>query len=205
MTTAVSTAVPTSITAGGYDGEMGSLYALESQHRDGDMQAGKMQVQGEEKAEQKAIQDDQQAIEREEEAGSHHGFWSDIENALGDVAEVAGAVGAAATTVGTAGVGAAVLAPIAAAATTTAGASELAGAGAHVVSSHYAADAERAAADAEDGTLRAGRMQDAANATIDVMREADESSRQTEQTIQGTIQTNDRTSVDTAASLHIRG
>jgi hypothetical protein len=205
MTTAVHPSIPATVALGGYDGEMASLYALESENRQNDVQTGKTRVQGEEKAEQKACEDAHEAIRRAEEAESQHGFWNDVENALGDVAKVAGAVAAAATAVATGGVGAAVLVPVAEVATTTAGVSELATAGTHVVSTHYATDAQRASADAEEGTLRAGRLQVAVSSTIDDIRDVDESHRRVEQTLQGTIQINDRTSVDSAASLRIRG
>jgi len=205
MTTAVTPGIPATVTLGGYDGEMSALYALESQHRQNDLQTGKTRVQGEEKAAQDACEKAHEAIQRAEEAESHHGFWSDIENALGDVAKVAGAVAAAATAVATGGVAAAALVPIAEVATTTAGVSELASAGTHVVSTQYAADAERATADAEEGTLQAGRLQTDVDTAVDDIRDTDESHRRVEQSLQGTIQTNDQTSVDTAASLRIRG
>lgn len=205
MTTAINTGVPVPVTLGGYDGETAALYAIESQHRQNDLQTGKTRVEGEEKAEQKACEKAREAIQRAEEAESHHGFWSDVENVLGDVAKVAGTVAAAATAVASGGATIAALVPIAEAATVTGGISGLAAAGSHVVSTSYAADAQRASADAEEGTLRASRLQAAVDSTVDDIRDADESHRNVEKTIQGTFQIHDRTSVDAAASVRIRG
>ncbi len=205
MTTAIQTGVPVPVTLGSYDGEMAALYTIESQHQQSDLQTGRTRVEGEEKAEQKACEKAQEAIQRAEQAEAHHGFWSDVENVLGDVAKVAGAVAAAATAVASGGATLAALVPIAEAATVTGGVSGLAAAGAHVVSTHYAVDAERASADAEEGTLRAGRLQTAVDSTVVDIRDADESHRHVEKTIQGTIQIHDRTPVEAAASLRIRG
>ncbi|HEX8794711.1 MAG TPA: hypothetical protein VF765_27380 [Polyangiaceae bacterium] len=205
MTSAVHASIPTPVSMSGYDGEISALYATESQHRQSDLQAGKTRVQGEEKAEQKACEKAHEAIERAEEAESHQGFWSDIEDGLGDIAKVAGAVAAAASAIASGGAAVAVLAPVAAAASTTAGVGELAAAGAGVVRTRYTADTDQASADAEEATLLTGRLQDGVDSTLDDVRDADESHRSVEQTLQGTIQIKDRTSVDTAASLRIRG
>jgi hypothetical protein len=204
MTTTIQPTMPSTISLGGYDGEMGALDAIECEHRQTDLQTGKTHVETQQKAEDKACQDAQDALKRAEEAESHHGFWSDIENALGDVAKVAGAVAAAATAVATGGAAAAVLVPLADVAMATAGVSGVLGAGAHVESTHYSADAERAAADAQDGTLRAGRTETAVSSTIDDIRDVDKAHRQVQQTLQGVIQTNDKTSAEIAAT-RIRG
>ncbi|HTQ42076.1 MAG TPA: hypothetical protein VMI75_04905 [Polyangiaceae bacterium] len=183
---------------------MSALDAIESEHRQADLETGKTHVEGQQRAEDKACQDAQDALERAEQAESHHSFWSDVENTLGDVAKVAGAVATAAMAVATGGAAAAVLVPLAEAAGATAGVSEILGAGAHVESTHYAADAERLSSDAQDGTLRAGRTETAISSTIDDIKDCDEAHRQVQQAIQGAIQTNDETSAGIAGT-HIRG
>jgi len=205
MTATIQTATQLPIALSGFDGDMSALDALETNHQQNDLKTGETLVHGEENAEQKACEDARQAIERAEEAKAHQGFWSDLENALGDVAEVAGAVAAAATAVASAGAAAAVLVPLAEAASVTAGVGEAAAGGAHGAAKQYEASAVRAMADAQEGTLRAGRMETAVTSTVDDMRDADEAHRQLQQTIQGTIQTHDQTSVQIAASTRIRG
>jgi hypothetical protein len=79
------------------------------------------------------------------------------------------------------------------------GATAVAG-GAHIESGEYAAEAQEAAADAEDAKTTTDRENDAATFTIDRTSDQEEAHRQTLQTIQGVMETNDRTSADIAAA-----
>lgn len=80
-----------------------------------------------------------------------------------------------------------------------AGATAAAG-GAHIKSGEYAAEAQDAAADAENAKTTTDRENEAADFTIDQVTDQEKAHRQTLQTIQGVIQTNDQTSADIASA-----
>jgi hypothetical protein len=110
-----------------------------------------------------------------------------------------GAIGALSTTALGSGTLKA-LGEVSAGASAVAGGATAAAGGAHVESGEFAAEAQEAAADAENDETTADRENDAAKFTIDRTSEQDKAHRQTLQTIQGVIQTNDRTSADIASA-----
>lgn len=239
------------------DDAMAGLYAVQEKLRQFDLVTGKDQVVEQQASANKATNDLQDAIKKQQEAEQHHSFWDSLEHAALDVAKVAATVGSLAAAVATAGTGTplVVASTIALSAgstvvsetkcfgaasqwialgmgaagagvgavgnlTTTAltsgtlkaigelgagatalggGATALAG-GAHIESGEYAAQAQEAAADAESAKSTTDRENDAATSTIDQMSEQEQAHRQTLQTIQGVIQTNDRTSTDIASA-----
>jgi hypothetical protein len=110
-----------------------------------------------------------------------------------------GAIGALSTTALSSGTLKA-LGEVGTGATALAGGATAAAGGAHVESGEFAAEAQEAAADAENDKTTADRENEAAKFTIDHTSEQDEGHRQTLQTIQGVIQTNDRTNADIASA-----
>lgn len=110
-----------------------------------------------------------------------------------------GAMGALSSTALTSGTMKA-LGEVGAGATAVAGGASAAAGGAHGEAGEYAADAQEAAADAENAKTTAEQESDAATFTIDRTSDREEAHRQTLQTIQGVIQTNDRTSATIASA-----
>jgi hypothetical protein len=84
---------------------MSLLYTSLSGQRQNQLQLGKSEVTENEHQQQKALNDQLQAIQREE-ADRPHGFWSDLERIATDVGKIAAVVGSVAVTVATAGAGA---------------------------------------------------------------------------------------------------
>jgi len=118
---------------------------------------------------------------------------------MGVVGAGVGAVGALSTTALSSGALKA-LGDVSTGATALGGAATAAAGGAHVESGEYAAEAQEAAADAENDKTTSDRENDAEQFTIDRTSDQDQAHRQTLQTIQGVIQTNDRTSADIASA-----
>jgi hypothetical protein len=118
---------------------------------------------------------------------------------MGVAGAAAGSVGALTTTALSSGTLKA-LGEVSAGATVVGGGATAAAGGAHIEAGEYAAEAQEAAADAENAKTTAGREHDATTFTIDRTSEQEEAHRQTLQTIQGVIQTNDRTSADIASA-----
>lgn len=85
-------------------------------------------------------------------------------------------------------------------ATALGGGATAAAGGAHVEAGEYAAEAQEAAAEGENAKTVADREREAATFTIDNVSDDEQAHRQTLQTIQGVIQTNDRTSADIASA-----
>jgi hypothetical protein len=81
------------------------LYTSLSDQRNNEVVSGQNEITENQHQQQKALNDQLAAIQREE-ADRPHGFWSDLEKIAMDVGKVAAVVGSVAVTVATAGAGA---------------------------------------------------------------------------------------------------
>ncbi len=82
---------------------LAALYYLESKDGQDGVKTGAERIQGLNVERQHALADELKAIQQEDEAASHHDFWSDLGNACGEVAKAASVVASIAAAVGTAG------------------------------------------------------------------------------------------------------
>lgn len=82
---------------------MSMLYYFESKDGQDGVKTGEKRIQGLDVERKQALDKELQAIQKQDDAASHHDFWSDLGNVCGEVAKVASVVASIAAAVGTCG------------------------------------------------------------------------------------------------------